>query len=1229
MAVFVRPDGDISTGNWASTPDLWQKIDETPFSDSDFVQSENDPSNDIMEVTLENQSDPASSTGHIVRYRLARNQSGGGQPGTLNVIVGLYQGTTLIATQTESDVPLAFAEYSFTLTGGEADNITDYDDLRIRWDADKSAGARTTWCELSFAEFETPSAAATFDQVDFRVRPSDADPLINANAGGDWDQLVDVNASMEPDLLFRIRFGVNSAVSGETEGFQIRSQKNGAGGYTLIPNTATPFTFGAGDNVEIQCIAGSYTDGAATTDLLNPTGSFVAGNGNDDNTTAAIVFATGEHTELEFCILFRKLSDTGHLADGDFFDFRIYRDDGTALDTYTVTPRVTVLNRPGHIGGTWIETSLRNLVVDDDGNLYSVHELADTPDTAIRLAMMKSADGGDSWTLMDDGNAPAETDIEAVDMDYHAASDTIFIGMQGESGDNVHFYTFRVAGHASADTWDIDELVTTTSTPADQAVAIAHRGSPENDTILFYQKSQVSSRDQIGYKRKPDGGSWGSENVLDSEASTDVTHPVVVREPGDDTLHIFYHTSNGTVGELWHQTMTPSSDTVDGTRTQVDQAITVHAGPPGNKSGAFSNAVIWDDAGTERVGVLYQDDAGDDPYWNQSTTSTPSWGNEQQISTTDMKHNLLNTRQPNADIVVDDVDDEPWAIWVDDEASPDRFRLLSDTRVSGSWGTDTVEDTSRFTMIRAITFTHSSGNGGDRVIGLLVNDMREASSPSTGGVPSNDGGTGFTRYFEIVLAVGGATIVTPAVVALGFGMPAPAVLAEATVTPAVDGLAFDLPLPVAQAAATVTPAVDGLAFDLPAPAALAAATVTPAVDALPFDVPAPTILAAATVTPAVSDLVFDLPLPTAVVAINVNPAVNDLVYAMPTPAALAAALVTPAVAALILDLPVPLVLGAATVTPAAIGLIFDLPGPQVTVAPTVTPAVAALAYGMPLATILAGAVVTPAVAGLVFDVPQPTVLIGAAVVNPAVNSLAFDLPTPAILAASVVTPAVNGLAYAMPLPTVLAASVVTPGAAALIYGMPLPTVLAAAVVTPAVADLVLDLPQPTILVAGDATVTPGVNPLVFDVPAPTILAASVVTPAANDLVYAMPLPAVAVAPTVTPAVVGLTFDIPSPLVLGAATVNPAVIGLLLDVPGPQVAVAPTVTPAVAGLVFDLPAPSILFGNTVTPAVVVLVFDVPTPGAVGFIVLGDRVDVGIPRAKSRTDVGRIRHSKRTG
>ena len=594
--------------------------------------------------------------------------------------------------------------------------------------------------------------AATYDQDDFRFRPSDADPAINANAGGDWEAGIDVDASLEPDLLFRIRFGISTAIAAETEGFQIRSQKNGTGGYTLIPNNANPFVRSGDPQVEIMCIPGSYTDGAATTDLLNAAGSFRAGNGNDDNTTAAIAFLLNEHTEIEFCILIRKLSDTGHVADGDFFDFRIYKDDGTALDTYTVTPRVTIANRPGHVGGSWIETSGRNWTNDDDGNLYYLTEMADVPSTAARLEMLKSSDGGTTWVLMDTAGAPTYTDIEAVDMDYVAAQDTIHIVIQGPS-DNVHYSTFRVAGHASPDTWNLDQLVTTTGTTEDQAVAIAHRDS-ENDTIVFYQGDQVSTRNQVNYKRLPDGGVWGTEQNLDSEASTDFMHPHLAKE-SDDTLHIFYHAANGTTGEYWHQTMSPASDTVDGTRTQVDQAITVDAGAPGSAAGTIIQPVIWDDGGTVRVGVIYFQDTGDLLYWNQSTVSTPSWGNEQQISAGQVRNNALLSRQVNAGMAIDDVDDEPWAFWCDDEVT-DQFRLLSDTRVSGSWGTDTERNSNVVIMVRPIHFTHNSGNGGDRVMGFMINDLRDSGSPSNGDVPGGTWGeTGFTRYQEIVLAAGG------------------------------------------------------------------------------------------------------------------------------------------------------------------------------------------------------------------------------------------------------------------------------------------------------------------------------------------------------------------------------------------------------------------------------------------------------------------------------------------
>ena len=60
--------------------------------------------------------------------------------------------------------PSVWATVEKTLSSGQADSITDYTDLRLRFTANKTGGARTTSIEVSWAEFECPLAgeAPTF-----------------------------------------------------------------------------------------------------------------------------------------------------------------------------------------------------------------------------------------------------------------------------------------------------------------------------------------------------------------------------------------------------------------------------------------------------------------------------------------------------------------------------------------------------------------------------------------------------------------------------------------------------------------------------------------------------------------------------------------------------------------------------------------------------------------------------------------------------------------------------------------------------------------------------------------------------------------------------------------------------------------------------------------------------------------------------------------------------------
>ena len=145
MAQFGRPSADTTIGNWedelGGTASIFQSIDETSPSDSDFVTSEFAPSSSPYVTKLSSVTDPNVSTGHTVRYRARKDPSTGAQ---IDLIVELRQGYvsegsqgTLIATDTEVNLPTSFTTFAFTLSSGEADSITDYSSLFLRFVADQ------------------------------------------------------------------------------------------------------------------------------------------------------------------------------------------------------------------------------------------------------------------------------------------------------------------------------------------------------------------------------------------------------------------------------------------------------------------------------------------------------------------------------------------------------------------------------------------------------------------------------------------------------------------------------------------------------------------------------------------------------------------------------------------------------------------------------------------------------------------------------------------------------------------------------------------------------------------------------------------------------------------------------------------------------------------------------------------------------------------------------------
>jgi hypothetical protein len=133
MAQFARPSSDISVGTWTPTP-LYQQIDEVTPSDADYIQSALNPANDTCEVKLSAVEDPQGNTGHKVRYRYKKDASGGNQ---VDLTVKLMCAAVEIASWTHTDIPETITPAEQTLTGPQADAITDYSNLRLRFIANK------------------------------------------------------------------------------------------------------------------------------------------------------------------------------------------------------------------------------------------------------------------------------------------------------------------------------------------------------------------------------------------------------------------------------------------------------------------------------------------------------------------------------------------------------------------------------------------------------------------------------------------------------------------------------------------------------------------------------------------------------------------------------------------------------------------------------------------------------------------------------------------------------------------------------------------------------------------------------------------------------------------------------------------------------------------------------------------------------------------------------------
>ena len=136
MTQYARPDSDVSTGAWVASTgtDFYALLDESPYSDADYISSTDWDGTmpDPITVGLGNVTDPANAINHVVSYRAKGTTGSGGFTIPTLTVVLLQTGTT-IATSVNSSLTGSYTDYTFDLSEAEANSITDYDLLRLKF----------------------------------------------------------------------------------------------------------------------------------------------------------------------------------------------------------------------------------------------------------------------------------------------------------------------------------------------------------------------------------------------------------------------------------------------------------------------------------------------------------------------------------------------------------------------------------------------------------------------------------------------------------------------------------------------------------------------------------------------------------------------------------------------------------------------------------------------------------------------------------------------------------------------------------------------------------------------------------------------------------------------------------------------------------------------------------------------------------------------------------------
>lgn len=562
---------------------------------------------------------------------------------------------------------------------------------------------------------DTESTLEGVRQTGWRIR-ADAGASLNGEVG--WAAPPNVPAALRVEHPFRVRFALElTDAEPGTHRFRLEYRRNGEA-WTELAAEDFPYPERATPPVSIVS-PGGYPAHAVTANLLGSSRAlFVSGAGIALDTLTAPWPPAGAglppgttgpvHTEFEWPLVVRRFADGAVVNDdGDQFEFRMTDQAGTPIAGATY-PAVSVVVPDGLLAGTFVETPERiGPWQSSDGALYFVMEPSESDNV---LMVVRSTDGGATWSEVDGANRPVTGDLEG----FATAFEGGRIHMLHQTSDAVFYHAFGTSDDpGGSGRWIVrDELVAAPDEPPTQVAALQARS---DGTLVGIYGGPRS----IHYKIRSTDGRWGTETVLDEGRAILLSGPQSALG-NDDVVHLAYTGRAAMEGTIWYRRILP-----DGSVTQAT-LLGSGAGVTDEDVGAVAPLVYMPTTNT--VVVLYRIDG--DLFERRMVDGAPPTA-AVLVSERSVVQSAVDSDQVGADAIADG---ETVHVLFIDEDSGAIFHTVSDR--AGFWSEPRlIQGGIRALWVRGNRLTRADGTP---VYGFVYD-------------AGSFGGSGMNRYAEIVL----------------------------------------------------------------------------------------------------------------------------------------------------------------------------------------------------------------------------------------------------------------------------------------------------------------------------------------------------------------------------------------------------------------------------------------------------------------------------------------------